>query len=219
MENQFLEGIEADQRQAVLQRMVRRRYRKGDTLFHEGDPGDTLHLLVKGFVAVRATTVLGETVTLCVLGTGDFFGEQALLGPDSVRTASVVALDAVETLTLGARHFEELRRTDPRIDRLLVAVLGAQVRRLSVQLLEALYSSADIRVVRRLLELCSLFGGPEAPASVVVPVTQEDLSTLAGTTRPTANHVLQSLASAGIVQLGRGQITVTDPAGLAKRGR
>ena len=215
--DKFLDGLEGEARQAVLRRAVRRRYRKGETVFHEGDPGDTLHMLVKGFVAVRVTTMQGETGTLSVLGAGDFFGEQALLAPDSYRTASVIALDQVETMTLGIRHFDELRHIDPRVDRLLVSLLGEQVRRLSVLLLEALYSPADERVTRRLHELTELFGGPEASGPVTVPLTQEDLSTMAGTTRPTANQVLQALASAGIVELARGRIVVTDPPGLAKR--
>jgi CRP-like cAMP-binding protein len=219
MDNQFLIGLDSEQRQAVLRLANRRRFNKGDAVFHEGDPGDTLHLLMKGFVAIRVTTPMGETATLTVLGPSDFFGEQALLSSTAVRTASAVALDAVETLTLGSRHFEELRVTDPRVDRLLVAVLGAQVRRLSTQLLEALYQSAEIRVVRRLHELTEVFGGqtPEGPVSI--PVTQEDLSTMAGTTRPTANRVLHDLASLGVVELARGRIVVLDAAGLAKRGR
>jgi len=219
MENQFLAGLDEVQRRAVLSRTTRRRYHKGDTVFHEGDPGDTLHLLMKGFVAIRITTPMGEAVTLTVLGPIDFFGEQALLSPDSVRTASAVALDEVETMTLGSQHFEELRREDPRVDRLLVAVLGAQVRRLSSRLLEALYSSADTRVMRRLHELTDLFAGPHASGPVVVPLTQGDLATMAGTTRPTANRVLQELVAAGVVELARGRIEVVDRVALAWRAR
>ena len=219
MENRFLQDLDAEQRQAVLRATSRRRYRKGDTIFHEGDPGDTLHLLVKGFVAVRVTTPMGETATLTVQGPGDFFGEQALLPPASRRTASVVALDAVETMTLGVAHFEELRRTDPRVDRMLISALDAQVRRLTTQLLEALYSPADTRVMRRLRDLARLFGEADSVGSVTVPVTQEDLATMAGTTRPTANRVLQELAGAGIVELARGRIAVTDLVALDKRAR
>lgn len=219
MENQFLAGLEPEQRRAVLSRTTRRRYHKGDTIFHEGDPGDTLHLVSKGFVFIRVTTSMGETVTLTVLGAGDFFGEQALLSPDSVRTASAVAFDDVETMTLGFAHFEELRRTDPRVNRLLIAVLAAQVRRLSDRLVEALYASADTRVMRRLHELAELFRVADSVGPVTIPVTQSDLASMAGTTRPTANRVLQELVTAGIVELARGRIEVADPARLAKLAR
>lgn len=219
MDNQFLAGLDPEQRRAVLLRTTRRRYRKGDTIFHEGDPGSTLHLLTKGFVAIRITTPMGETVTLTVLGPDDFFGEQALLSSDSVRTASAVAVDDVETITLGYQHFEELRRSDPRVDQLLVAVLAAQVRRLSSRLLEALYSSADTRVSRRLHELADLFEGVAKAKGVTVPVTQADLASMAGTTRPTTNRVLQELVAAGTVELSRGHIMVIDRAALARAAR
>lgn len=219
MDNQFLAGLEPEQRRAVLSHTTRRRYHKGDTIFHEGDPGDTLHLVSKGFVFIRITTPLGETVTLTMLGAGDFFGEQALLSPDSVRTASAVAFDDVETMTLGFAHFEELRRTDPRVDRLLIAVLAAQVRRLSDRLVEALYATADTRVMRRLHELANLFGPTDSMGPVTVPITQSDLASMAGTTRPTANRVLQELVAAGTVGLSRGQIVVSDRPALARRAR
>lgn len=219
MENQFLQGLEPEQRRAVLSRTTRRRYRKGDTIFHEGDPGDTLHLVSSGFVFIRVTTSMGDTVTLTVLGAGDFFGEQALLSPDSVRTASAVAFDDVETMTLGFEHFEELRRTDPRVNRLLIAVLAAQVRRLSDRLVEALYATADTRVTRRLRELADLFSPTDSVSPATVPVTQNDLASMAGTTRPTANRVLQELVSAGIVGLARGRIEVIDRANLARKAR
>ena len=111
--------------------MPRRTYRKGDTLFHEGDSGDLLYRIERGRVAVRITTALGDVVTLSILGRGDTFGEQALLAADSTRTASVVALESVEVRTLHRRDFVALRQRDPTVDGLLVEVLAAQVRRLS----------------------------------------------------------------------------------------
>ena len=192
--NRFLDGLDPDQCRSVLRIALRRRYRKGDTLFHEGDLGDTLHMLVKGFVAVRITTPMGETATLTVLGPGDFFGEQALLTPNSRRTASIVALDVVETMTLTAAQCDELRNGDRRVDRLLTQALGAQVRRLSAGLLEALYATVESRVTRRLCELATLFGDGARIGPVEVPITQEDLSTMAGTSRQTVNRVLNDLA-------------------------
>ena len=203
----------------MLRLAVRRRFVKGDILFHEGDPGDTLHMLVKGFVAVRVTTLAGETATLTVLRPTDFFGEQALLSVNSRRTASVIALGDVETMTIDARLFSELRSTDPSIDRLLADVLSTQVRRLSDSLVEALYSPVDERVKRRLSFLADAFGESAPCLRVEIPITQEELSTMAGTTRPAVNRILHELVTAGLVELARGRIVVTDRMALAKRAR
>jgi CRP-like cAMP-binding protein len=197
--------------------MVRRSFRKGETLFHEGDPGDSLHLIEKGRVAVRPSTPMGEVVTLAILGPGESFGEQALLSPDAKRTASVVALEAVETRVLHRRDVDDLRATQPSIDRFLVEVLASQVRRLSQRVLEAMYYPADRRVVRRLADLAELYDEGDSPT--VIGLRQDDLATMAGTTRSTTNRVLQQLVEAGVITLRRGRLEVHDVAALRQRAR
>ena len=122
-------GLSEEHRRLVVSRMPRRGFRKGDTLFHEGDLGDSLHILEKGTVAVRTSTPLGDVVTLAVMGAGASFGEQALLSDDSRRTASVVAMEPVETRMLHRHDFEQLRTDHPSIERFLVELLSAQVPR------------------------------------------------------------------------------------------
>ncbi len=188
--------------------MHRRRFRRSDTLFHEGDPGDTLHIIEKGHVAIRTTTGSGDVATLVVLGPAAMFGEQALVGPDARRTASAVALDPVETRVLQRHEFDELRSTHPRVERFVVEVLAAQVRRLTSQLVEALYVPADRRVIRRLAELGEIYeSGSDA---IAIPLKQEDLASMAGTTRPTANRVLRQLEATGVVELARNRIVIVD---------
>lgn len=187
-------------------------------MFHEGDPGDALHLVDKGHVAVKRSTPLGDVATLLVLGPGDVFGELAVVAPGP-RNATVVALDAVETLALHGDVFDELRVTHPSIDRVLVRALVGEVRRLSARLVEALYVPADKRVFLRLSELTRIFTVPGQDGPVLVPLTQEELAQLAGTTRPTANRVLRAAEEAGVVAVGRGRIEVLDAAGLARRSR
>ena len=138
VEHGLLSALSEDERRAVLKTMVRRTYRKGDTLFHEGEPGNLLYVIEHGRVAIRVSTALGDVATLTVLGPGDSFGEQALLDEMAMRTASAVALEPVEVRTLQRQHFDEGRHY-ASVDRLLVEVLAAQVRRLSAHLLEALY--------------------------------------------------------------------------------
>ena len=85
------------QRSELTRHSRRRRFKRNEVVFHDGDPGDTLHIVMKGHFAVRITTPLGDTATLRVVGPGDHFGELAVLAP-AARTGSVVALDRAETL-------------------------------------------------------------------------------------------------------------------------
>jgi CRP-like cAMP-binding protein len=213
----MLQGLSDEDRRAVLARLNRRSYRKGVMIFHEGDPGDSLHLIEKGRVAIRASTRSGDEAILAVLGQPDFFGEQALLSPTSTRTASVLTLEPVETRVLLRSDFDALRREHPSIERLLVEVLAAQVRRLSGQLLEALYLPVEARVVRRLAGLADLYASEDA--NIDIPMRQEELASLAGSTRSTTNRVLQQLVDDQIVTLGRSRIVILDPAALAERSR
>ena len=204
--------------------MTRRTFDKGETLFFEGDAGDSLHIILRGRVAVQTSTPHGEVVTLTVLGAGSSFGEQALIDPQARRTATVVALEACETSVLHRAEFDDLRVRFPAVDRFLVEVLAAHVRRLSRQVLEALYVPVELRVVRRTLDLAELYAtepvsgaaGATHSASaarrgpVDIPVRQEDLATMAGTTRPTANKILRQLEADGIVALSRGRVRVLD---------
>ena len=87
--------------------------------------------------------------------------------------------------------------------------------RLNNRLLEALFVPAERRVLRRLLELCELY--PADGQGIVIPVTQETLASLAGTTRPTANQVLRRMVAGGMLTVSRSQIVVLDRAGLHQR--
>jgi CRP/FNR family transcriptional regulator, cyclic AMP receptor protein len=71
-------------------------------------------------------------------------------------------------------------------------------------------------VLRRLLTLAEQYAEDEGD-EIVLPVNQEDVASMAGTTRPTANRVLRAAEQEGLIALGRARITILDRAGIAKR--
>jgi CRP/FNR family cyclic AMP-dependent transcriptional regulator len=204
--------------QRVLSIARRRTFARGEVVFHHDDPADTVHLIVSGRFAVRVRTPLGDTAILTVLGPGDLFGEVALLGPEQRRTATVEALEAAETRSIFRDDFQRLRADHPGVSEVLIAILVGEVKRLSRHLLEALYVSSDKRVLRRLVELADLYGAADA-AEVTIPLRQDDLAGLAGTSRATVNRVLRQEEVRGAVALARGKVTITDRAALERRGR
>jgi CRP-like cAMP-binding protein len=212
----LLDLLPEDEQRALLRAARRRRFKRGEVVFHDGDPGDTLHMVAAGHFAVRVTTSVGDTALLRVLGPGEHFGELAVLDP-APRNGSVIALDAAETLSLHRDDLAALRVAAPSVDDALTAALVAEVRRLSALLVDALYLPAEKRVWRRLLDLVATYGGPGG--AEVIPLTQDDLAQLAGTTRPTANRALRDGEEAGIIRLARGRIEIVDTAQLARRAR
>jgi CRP/FNR family transcriptional regulator, cyclic AMP receptor protein len=204
-------------RQLVLERCRPRHFAPRATVVTEGEPGDELFIVVSGRCVVQATTVDGAAVTFTVLGPGQTFGELALVDGRQRRTGTVVALSELDTLVLRRADFVLLRESYPAVDRLLVEALAAQVERLSRHLLESLYVPVEQRIIRRLIAVAGLYGGLEPGVTVVF--TQEDLASLAGTTRPTVNGVLRSLEDEGGLVIGRGRVEIVDPQVLRRRAR
>jgi CRP-like cAMP-binding protein len=219
MNAELLGALNDADRRLVVAKMTRRTFRKGDTIFFEGDPGDSLMIVQKGRVAVRVSTPDGDVATLVVLGAGSCFGEQALVDAAAVRTASVVALEAVEVRALDRHDFDDLRSRHPAVERFLIGLLASQVRRLSGQVLDALYVSADKRVIRRTTDLARVYATDAVHDRIDIPMRQEDIASMAGTTRPTANRVLKQLEEEGVLTLARGRTVITDLAELERRAR
>jgi CRP/FNR family cyclic AMP-dependent transcriptional regulator len=216
----LLSRVPEEEVQLVLSIARRRKFGRGEVVFHQDDPADTLHLISKGRFVVRVTTRLGDTAIFSVLGPGDMFGELALLGDEQARrSATVAALEPGETRSVHRIDFERLRSRNPETGNVLIAILAEQVRRLSTHLVEALYVSADKRVLRRLVEMAAIFSPDSDGDNAVVPLTQEDLAGLAGTSRATVNRVLREEETRGTLELGRGRTTVLDADELARRGR
>jgi CRP-like cAMP-binding protein len=208
----LLAELDEDRRREVLAATRRRRYRRGETVFHEGDPGDTMHFVEKGFLAVRITTPLGDVATLRVLGPGQWFGEMALIdkGP---RSASVNALVETETRALHHDDFMELRARHQRMADFLLIAMSHEVRRLSTAVADAMYLPVSTRVPRTLLAMRERFGAD------LIPLTQDDLAGLCGTTRQSVNQALSTLQDKGAITIGRGRVTVLDASVLERAAR
>lgn len=208
--------VPAEDVRQVLQIARRRTFERGEVVFHRDDPADSLHLIVKGRFAVRIMTPLGDTALLAVHGPGEAFGELALLSRDARRSATVAALEAAETRSIYRDDFARLQRRYPGVNAVLVALLAEQVRRMNERIVEAHYVDADTRVRRRLLDLARLYGQPQE-AEVTIPLTQEELAEMAGTSRATVNRVLREEARRGAIELLRGRTRLIDASRLDAR--
>jgi CRP/FNR family cyclic AMP-dependent transcriptional regulator len=217
MEWPLLEGLPAEDVHELLSAARRRTFAKGEVVFHRDDLAESLHFVVRGRFAVRATTPLGDSVLLDVLGPGQAFGELALLLPDERRSATISALEAGETRSVYRDDFARLQRSHPGVKDVLLRVLAVQLRHASERLVEAHHVDAETRVRRRVHELAASYGDDESDA--VVPLTQEDLAEMAGTSRATVNRVLREEEKGGSVRLERGRVWVLAPDALGRRCR
>lgn len=154
-------------------------------------------------------------MTIGVRGPGDNFGETALVADGMRRSATVAALEEAETFAVYVDEFRRLRKEHPSVNQVLIGFLAEELRRQNELLLEALYIPVERRVLRRLVELSALYVDRDS----AVPLTQEELAEMAGTSRATVNRVLREEQERGTVELRRGRTVVLDVEEIAQRAR
>lgn len=182
----------------LAQRMVRRTFRRGEVLFHQGDPADALYVLVDGAVAVVVTSENGDRMVLTTLAPPDVLGEIALLdGGD--RSASAEAVEETTALVLSRAAFLQLLHDHPPFTEQLLRSLGGLVRRLSEQASDFVFLDLPGRVAKAVLRLAEDAGLDGEP--VEVTVTQQRLAEMVGGSRQSVNQILHLFAARGIVEL------------------
>jgi len=217
MEWPLLSDLAPEDVRQLLSIARRRTFDKGEVVFHRDDPAESLHLIVRGRFAARVSTQVGDSVLLDVLGPGQTFGELALLLPGERRSATVSALEDGETRSVYRDDFARLQQSHPGVKDVLLRLLAEQVRRTSDRIVEAHHVDADTRMRRRLCELAETYADGDGVA--VVPLTQDDLASMAGTSRATVNRVLREEEKRGAVALERGRVKVRDAESIQRRCR
>ena len=111
----------------------------GQTVFAEGDPGDSMYFIVQGHIRIaKRAQAAGEVQkTLAVLEAGDYFGEMALLD-QKPRSAAAVASGGARILRLSKPAFDEMQRTSTSaalsVLFAMIRTSSERIRRLSSQL-------------------------------------------------------------------------------------
>jgi CRP/FNR family transcriptional regulator, cyclic AMP receptor protein len=213
-ESPILQGLAPEARRALTARLGRRRYRRDEVVFHQGDPGETLHLIRKGHLKILAPAETGEDAVLTIVGPGEMFGELTLLdgGP---RSATVIAIEDVETVTLSRTDFLDLLRRDPTVAEALLSALAWTIRRLTEEVSTLMFIRLRGRLARKLLELARAHGQPTNGAlEIQVSLTQEELASMIGARRPRVNELLGFFEDQGAIRRRGRRIIVLNPDAL-----
>ena len=197
-----------------------RRFRRGEVLFHQGDPGDALFIVASGAVKIVLPSEDGDEAILTTIRSGEFFGELALLD-GAARSATAVALEATESFVLPRASFRELIDTDLGARDRLLAALAGELRRLTRHVEELHFLDMTGRLAARLARLAE--EGDEAAADGSIRLagsfTQGDLGAMIGATRQSVNKLLGAFVDDGLIRLDRDAIVVLDLPRLAKAAR
>jgi CRP/FNR family transcriptional regulator, cyclic AMP receptor protein len=206
-------GLEPEVRQRVIATAVPRTYRKGQLLFVENDPSDSLIILKRGAIAVFRTSPTGERAVLTVIRPPDTFGEVSLLD-GSARSASAEAIEDCSALALSRAAFIDLVHSNSHILDAVMRSLGALIRRLTEQNADHVFLDLPGRVAKTLVRLA---GDSQAPM-VTIELNQSQLAEMAGGSRQSVNQAIGSFANRGWLRTEGRRIVVTDLAALRRRG-
>jgi CRP/FNR family transcriptional regulator/CRP/FNR family cyclic AMP-dependent transcriptional regulator len=213
----FFSILPEDELTGLAERMRSRQYRAGHIIFHQDDPGTTLHIISSGLVKLALTSQEGREVTVGILGPGEFFGDLSLLdgGP---RSASAAALEATETLTLDREPFVAILARHPEVASGLLTVLGNRLRRTDELIQDILFLDLPGRIAKQLLALADERGVQmRNGVRIDLRLSQTELASIVGTTRESVNRCLNAFADRGFIAIDRDAITIRDQEGL--RGR
>ena len=199
-------------------RMRRRRFRRGEVIFHQGDLGDSLQIVASGSVKIVLPSPGGDEAIIATLQPGEFFGELALLD-GAPRSTTATAIEPAETLALPRDDFLALLAADPRIGQALLHAMAGELRRLTGHVEELHFLDLAGRLAVRLSRLAR-DTDPKATGRVELnwPYTQSDLAAMIGGTRQSVNRLLSGLVDDGLIHIERETLVITDVDRLEQRG-
>jgi len=185
-------------------RGIVRSYRKNTIILNEGEPGDSLFVLLQGQVKVYATDENGREITYGTIEAGDYFGEMSLDG--GARSASVMTLEACLCALVGRAAVQQHLAEEPDFALQLVG----QVIRRARSATETARQMALLDVYGRVIHTLE---GQQGAATTQVPVqltqiTHQQIASRVGASREMVSRLLKDLEKGGYVELGIKRITL-----------
>lgn len=191
-------------------------FRLGEVLIEECTADDDVFLLLSSYVKVTAWVDRGAEALLALRSAGDVVGEQAALDrlPRSA-TVRACGKQAVMAAQLPSETFWNLLAENREGARLLTSIMSSKLRTATRRRVDYASASPRVRVARVIHELLLPYGRRVGSGIVIgVDLTQVELGSLVGVTRPTAERALRELRSAGLLNTGGRRLIVLDEQGL-----
>lgn len=207
----LLEHLAPEELDTLLAYATTERYQTHQAIFHKGDPGNSLMMVVEGRIKISASSAEGKEMVLAVLGKGEILGEMAIL-EGKPRSADAMALEPTEVLVLQRREFIPFLERNPKICVRLLSVLSARLRRTSELAEDRVFLSLPSRLAKMLLDLAGADAEDlENGVRIDFRMSQKDLAALLGASRESVNKQLSAWQHDGLIKMGRGYVVLQRP--------
>lgn len=212
-------GLDDDAASALRASMIEEVLERGEVLFHEGDEGDRVYVVINGKVKLGRKAPDGRENLLALLGPGQMFGELSLFDPGP-RSATCTAVTDSNLLSLRHNNLLPWLTGRPELARALLLQLASRLRQSNDTLADLVFSDVPGRVAKRLLDLSTRFGVPaDEGVRVVHDLTQEELAQYVGASRETVNKALADFVSRGWIRLEQRSVVLLDVERIRRRAR
>src|SRR5215467_13985282 len=192
---------------AFEQQTEMRTCRKGQLLYSQEDRAEVLFLVKRGRVQLYRLTPSGKRLDLAVIEPGAFFGEMPLVG-ESLRHTFAEATEDSLICVMSRSDIERLMRERSEVALRMIEVLSRRLALCEARLEEMAYRSVPARIAAVLLRLS------QGQHGKVVSITHQELGDMIGALRESVTKILDDFQRDGLVELGRGRVTLHDVAGL-----
>ncbi len=204
---------------ALENRLINRKYTKGQVVFHKGDDSAGLYIIKKGRVKVFLPSTQGEEVILTILSKGEIIGELSLLD-NTKRSATISVIEDSEFLYLSRKDFLNFLSSDFDAVLNVFSMITKRLKDTNDQLEESYFLDITSRIARKIIFLSKQFGIEEnGIIRIGVKITQKDLASMIGATRESVNKQLNLLKKNGLIDMEDGYISILNPERLSRRAR
>lgn len=204
-------GLPPQQRARVLERCTRLDVPARQAVFHQGEPGREMYIVVSGRLKVSVVSEEGKELSFFILKPGDNFGELALLDGER-RSATITAIEPCELLVLHHRDFRDLLQQHQAIGLRLLSILAGRVRATTELYGNSVFIEIPGRLAALLLELAGEHGQQRNDGLLIdMKLSQYELGTLINASRESVNKQLKAWQGQGLVDLVDGKLLIPEP--------
>jgi CRP/FNR family transcriptional regulator, cyclic AMP receptor protein len=173
------------------------RYRRGEVVFSQGDPGHDIRYIQKGAIKLSVLSRTGKEAVVAMLAPGDFFGEGALAG-QSIRIGTATAVVASSVLVIEKGAMVRLLHDEPAFSDRFISYMLTRNIRIEADLVDQLFNSSEKRLARTLLLLARY--GQFDPQRTLPKISQETLAEMIGATRSRVNFFMNKFRKLGLIE-------------------
>lgn len=204
----WFSALPADQQVAVETQVFTLTAERGAVVLPAQERTQGWYGVLRGLVRISGRATAGRRSDFLGVGEGEWFGEGAVL-KNELRRYQVVALRDTELLCLPTASFNHLQSSNLAFNQSLVACMNLRLSQAMAMIEAGRTRSPEQRIA---LSLSRLFWSRTRQ----LDLTQDELASLAGMSRQTANRVLNALQEQRVISLSLNRIKILDDAALTR---